>query len=418
MKKNRRSIYAWSFYDWANSAFTTTVMAGFFPLFFKQYWASGMSPSESTFWLGMGNAAAGLFIALLAPLLGAMADQGGLKKRMLLSFAVLGVLMTAGLFFAAQGQWMIALLLYAFGSIGFSGANVFYDAMMVDVSEHEHLHQVSALGFGLGYIGGGLLFALNVWMTLHPTALGMADASEAVRWSFVSVAVWWAVFSIPLVLWVHDPADKQRKPLFQAARAGIKQLQGTFQDLRNLRYIGLFLLAYFLYIDGVNTIARMAIDYGLALGFTSSVLITALLMTQFIAFPAAIALGWLGEHWSAKKVLLICIAVYAAVCIWSSTMQDEMDFYWLAAAIGLVMGGVQSLSRSMYARMIPAHQSAEFFGFFNMLGKFSTVIGPALMGLVSMLTGSPRASILAIVALFSLGGIILYFVNEDAPSRA
>jgi UMF1 family MFS transporter len=417
MKKNQRAIYAWSFYDWANSAFTTTVMAGFFPLFFKQYWANGMSPSESTFWLGMGNAGAGLFIALLAPLLGAMADQGGLKKRMLLSFAILGVLMTAGLFFATQGQWLMALLLYGFGSIAFSGANVFYDAMLVDVSEHEHLHRVSALGFGLGYIGGGLLFALNVWMTLNPTVLGMADAGEAVRWSFVSVAVWWAIFTIPLALWVKEPASERQQPLWQAASAGLKQLKETFKDLRSLRYIALFLLAYFLYIDGVNTIARMAVDYGLALGFESSVLITALLMTQFIAFPAAIAMGWLGEHWHAKGTLLICIAVYAVVCMWSSTMQNEMDFYWLAAAIGLVMGGVQSLSRSMYARMIPAHQSAEFFGFFNMLGKFAAVIGPALMGLVSMLTGSPRASMLAIVALFSLGGIILFFVKEEGVVR-
>ncbi len=410
--KNKPAIYAWAFYDWANSAFATTVMAGFFPLFFKQYWATGMDASESTFWLGMGNACAGLIVAMLAPILGAMADQGGLKKRMLLSFTTLGVLMTAGLFLATEGQWILALLLYCFGALAFSGANVFYDAMIVDVSEHEHLHQTSALGFGLGYLGGGLLFAFNVWMTQNPETFGLASTSEAVRWAFVSVALWWAVFSLPLARYVREADDAASPSLWQAARSGVAQLGGTFKNLRNLRHIWLFLFAYFLYIDGVNTVARMAVDYGLALGFDSSVLIKALLMTQFIAFPAALALGWLGEHWNAKYVLLICIATYAAVCIWSSTMQNSQDFYWLAAAIGLVMGGIQALSRSMYARMIPMNQAAEFFGFFNMLGKFATVLGPALMGLASVLSGSPRVSMLAIVVLFSAGGVLLYFVQE------
>ncbi len=413
----QRPKYAWALYDWANSAFATTVMAGFFPLFFKQYWAAGMDVSESTFWLGMGNAGAGLLIALSAPVLGAFADQGGIKKRMLLGFTCLGVLMTAALFFAGHGQWLLALLLFAFGSIAFSGANIFYDALIVDVSEHEHLHQTSALGFALGYVGGGLLFAFDVWMTLHPQALGMTDAAEAVRWSFVSVALWWAIFSLPLALYVDESAPVHAQHLTHTFRATWHQLLDTFRHLRQLKHIWLFLLAYFLYIDGVNTIARMAVDYGLALGFESSVLITALLMTQFIAFPCAIALGWLGEHWHARYVLLLCIAMYAIVCIWSTTMQNAQDFYWLAAAIGLVMGGVQSLSRSLYARMIPSHQSAEFFGFFNMLGKFATVLGPALMGIASALSGSPRFSIVAVVILFSAGGALLFFVRPPEQQQ-
>ncbi len=421
--KQRKQVYAWALYDWANSAFATTIMAGFFPLFFKQYWAGGMDVGESTFWLGMGNACAGLLVAMAAPILGAFADQGGIKKRMLLGFTTLGVLMTAGLFLAGAGQWPIALLLFAFGSIAFSGANIFYDALIVDVSEARHMHQTSALGYALGYVGGGLLFAFDVWMTLHPQAIGLQDASEAVRYSFLSVALWWAVFTIPLALYVREEATPSEHTLGHTARAAMRQLLATFRDLRGLRDTWLFLLAYFLYIDGVNTIARMAVDYGLALGFHSSVLISALLMTQFIAFPCAIALGWLGERWNAKYVLLGCIAIYAAVCIWSSGMQNERDFYWLAAAIGLVMGGVQSLSRSLYAQMIPAGQAAEFFGFFNMLGKFATVLGPALMGAASMLSGDPRFSILAIVALFSAGGLLLLLVrtpngiqNREKPS--
>ncbi len=410
--KNRRAVYSWALYDWANSAYATTVMAGFFPVFFKQYWAADLTTNESTFWLGVSNAGAGLLIAMLAPILGAMADQGGLKKRMLLSFTVLGILMTAALFLVSEGHWILAVLIYAFGAIGFSGANVFYDALIVDVSEHRQLDRVSALGYALGYIGGGILFAVNVLMTLYPDWFWLADKAEAVRWSFVSVALWWALFTIPLARFVHEQGEEASVHWFQAAKNGFSQLGDTFHHLRNLKQIWLFLLAYFLYIDGVNTVARMAVDYGLSLGFDSGVLITALLMTQFIAFPAALAMGWIGERWSAKGVILISLVVYSGVCIWSTTMQQSVDFYWLAAAIGLVMGGVQALSRSMYARMIPKQQAAEFFGFFNMLGKFAAVIGPALMGLTSLVSGSARFSILVIVGLFAAGAIILYYVDN------
>lgn len=412
-----RSVYSWAMYDWANSAYTTTVMAGFFPVFFKSYWATSLSATESTFWLGSANALAALIVALFAPVLGAMADQGGLKKRMMLSFTAMAVVMTAALFLVGQGLWQWALLVYLLGAIAFSGANVFYDALIVDVAGNRELDRASALGYGLGYIGGGLLFALNVGMTLHPEWFGLSDKAEAVRWSFLSVAAWWALFTLPLWRWVHEAHDGARVTLFQAARAGFGQLADTFAHLRSLRQVWLFLLAYFFYIDGVNTVARMAVDYGMALGFDSSVLIQALLLTQFVAFPAAIALGWAGERWGSKPVLLLSIAVYALVCVWSSGMREASDFYWLAAVIGLVMGGVQALSRSMFARMIPRHQATEFFGFFNMLGKFSAVIGPALMGVVSLLSGSSRVSILGVVVLFVIGAVILCYVQEPEVEK-
>jgi UMF1 family MFS transporter len=406
-------MWSWAIYDWANSAYATTVMAGFFPIFFKQFWAADLPTNESTFWLGLSNAGAGLLIALLAPVLGAMADQGGLKKRMLLSFTTMGVLMTAALFLVGEGYWLLAVLIYAFGAIGFSGANIFYDALIVDVAEHKRLDRVSAFGYALGYLGGGLLFAINVLMTLHPDWFLLASNAEAVRWSFITVALWWALFTLPLASNVHEVGEEVSAHWLEAARKGFTQLRDTFRHLRGLKQIWLFLLAYFLYIDGVNTVARMAVDYGLSLGFEASVLVTALLLTQFIAFPAALAMGWIGEQWSAKGVILISLAVYSAVCIWSSTMQQASDFYWLAAAIGLVMGGVQALSRSMYARMIPRHQAAEFFGFFNMLGKFAAVLGPALMGVASIVSGSARFSILVIVALFVAGAVLLYQVDEN-----
>lgn len=407
-----RPVLAWALYDWANSAYATVVMAGFFPIFFKQFWAADMAVSESTFWLGAANAVAGLVIALAAPLLGAMADQGGLKKRFLMLFTFLGVLMTAALFLLVQGAWQMAVAVYVLGAIGFAGSNIFYDAMIVDVAEHSALDRVSAFGYGLGYIGGGLLFAISVWMTLDPALFGLADAAAAVRLSFLLTAIWWAVFALPIMLFVHEQGEAEQVAWRATARAGWHQFRETFSHVRRLRMVFLFLLAYFFYIDGVGTVIRMAVDYGLSLGFTSDVLIKALLLTQFVAFPAAIAWGRIGERIGGKRSIMICIGVYMLVCIWGYAMQSEHDFYLLAIVIGLVMGGIQALSRSMYARMIPKDQAAEFFGFYNMLGKFAAIMGPMLMGLASLLTGSARLSILAILILFAAGGLLLYRVNE------
>jgi len=411
---DRRAIYAWAMYDWANSAYSTTVMAGFFPIFFKQFWASGMSVNESTFWLGVGNAVAGLFVAVMAPVLGAIADQGSLKKRMLLAFTILGVLMTAALFLVEQGAWMIAVMLYVFGAIGFAGSNVFYDALIVDVAEEKSMDRVSSLGYAVGYIGGGLMFAVCVVMTINPEWFYFTDSSEAVRFSFLLVALWWSLFTVPLVLSVHERGETEKVLWRRSIAAGWRQFVGTFQRIRRLRMVFLFLAAYFLYIDGVGTIIRMAVDYGLSLGFRSDVLIKSLLLTQFVAFPAALAWGRIAEIWSAKASIIACIAVYIGICIWSVGMQNSSDFYLLAAAVGLVMGGIQALSRSLYARLIPVEQSAEFFGFYNMLGKFAAVLGPLLMGAASMLSGSVRLSILVVVLLFAAGGLLLYRVKVES----
>ncbi len=410
---DRKTVYTWAVYDWANSAYSTTVMAGFFPIFFKQFWAADLSVNESTFWLGIANAVAGLVVALLAPVLGAVADQGGLKKRMLISFTVLGVLMTAGLFLVAHGAWVLAVMLYVFGAIGFSGSNVFYDALIVDVAEEPELDRVSALGYALGYIGGGLQFAVSVLMVLYPDWFGLAESSEAVQISFLMVALWWGLFTLPLVGSVHERGEAERVEWRQTFVAGWQQFIETFHHVRRLRVVFLFLAAYFLYIDGVGTIIRMAVDYGLALGFESSVLIIALLLTQFVAFPAALAWGRIGEKWGAKNSILICIGVYIGICLWGYGMESTRDFYLLAGTIGLVMGGIQALSRSMYARLIPTNQAAEFFGFYNMLGKFAAVLGPLMMGAASMLSGSARISILVIVLLFAAGGMLLYRVNIE-----
>ncbi|MGB5606933.1 MAG: MFS transporter [Gammaproteobacteria bacterium] len=412
-----RQRWGWALYDWANSAFATTVMAGFFPVFFKQYWNAGLDPATSTFRLGMVNSLASLVIVLLAPLLGAMADHMSRRKAMLLAFAFLGALMTAGLYLVEAGDWVLASALYVMAVIGFSGSNIFYDSLLPFVTRTDRVDQTSALGFALGYLGGGLLLAVNVLMTLHPDWFGIADASHAVRLSFLIVAVWWLVFSLPLLLLVEEP-DGARRPLAPAVVvAGVQRVWQTLHEVRKLRNAWLFLIAYWLYIDGVDIIVRMAVDYGLSLGFDHKDLISALLITQFTGFPAALLFGWLGSRIGAKAGIFIALSIYVLVTVGGSLMTEVTDFYTLAFLIGLAQGGIQALSRSLYTRLIPAGRSAEFFGFYNMLGKFAAILGPAMMGLVGALSGSPRIGILSLLVLFLGGAGVLMMVRINKTGQ-
>ncbi|MGV6827516.1 MAG: MFS transporter [bacterium] len=402
---SRRSQLSWAFYDWANSAFATVVMAGFFPVFFKDYWASELSATDSTFWLGVGNSVASILVVILAPVIGALADQGGRKKQLLFLFAFLGVLMTAGLYLVASGHWVPAIILYAIGVIGFSGSIVCYDAMLVDVAPEAELDRISAGGFALGYLGGGVLFAVNVFMVLKPGFFGLGGAAEAVKLSFLMVAGWWAIFSLPVLLLVPGPVN----PVRPAApiRGAFRELRSTFQEIRSQRMAFLFLIAYWLYIDGVDTIVRMAVDYGMSVGFESSDLLTALLVTQFVGFPAALVFGQIGKKLGPKTGIRIALVIYILVVFWAYRMEATWEFYGLAVAIGLVQGGIQSLSRSLYARLIPTERAGAFFGFYNMLGKFAAVLGPVLVGSVSVMTGDPRAGILSVLVLFVAGALVL-----------
>jgi UMF1 family MFS transporter len=422
---NRKAVFGWGMYDWANSAFATTVMAGFFPIFFKQYWSHGTDATLSTARLGLANSIAGVLVAMSAPLLGAIADRSSSRKRFLLVFAALGVLMTSSLTFVAQGNWVMAVFLFVCATVGFSGSNIFYDSLITVVSSEKKMDQVSALGFSMGYLGGGVLFALNVWMTLRPETFGFADAASAVRFSFLTVGIWWAVFSLPLAFLVKEPAGAGEEKGGGVVRAGAAQLAATFRELRHLKTIALFLAAYWLYIDGVDTIVRMAVDYGISIGFEANDLIVALLVTQFVGFPSAIAFGFLGSKIGAKRVILIAIAVYLVLTLWAAFINERYEFYVMAVVIGLVQGGVQALSRSFYARIIPPDKSAEYFGFYNMLGKFAAVIGPVLMGGTGLFIRSlgyssdtaTRVSITTISLLFVAGGVLLFFVDEEKGRR-
>jgi UMF1 family MFS transporter len=410
-----RQVWAWAWYDWASSAFATTVMAGFFPVFFKEFWSTGADVSLSTLRLGTASSAASLTVALLAPVLGAIADGSAARRVFLLWFAGLGIAATASLFLVPGGAWLAAAVVYVVAIVGFSGANVFYDSLLVTVAPPGRSDFVSALGFSVGYLGGGVLFALNVAMTLWPSVFGLASAADAVRVSFLTVAAWWTAFSLPLVLHVREgEPPAARAGIAVRVGEGLRELADTFRRARELRTILLFLAAYWLYIDGVHTIVRMAVDYGLALGFPSNTLIVALLITQFVGFPAALFFGKIGERAGPRRGILVGIAVYVGVALWGYRMQSVWEFYVLAGTVGLVQGGVQSLSRSYYARLIPRDRPAQFFGFYNLMGRFAAVLGPLIMGGVSYATGNPRLSILAIIVLFIAGAALLTRVRTPA----
>jgi len=409
MLDDRRTIWSWSLYDWANSAFATTIMAGFFPLFFKAYWANQSSVQESTFYLGLANSISGIVVAALAPVLGAIADRGSAKKKFLFIFAFLGVLATASLWMVEQGFWQMAVIVYIAGTVGFSGGNIFYDALLPSVASEKKVDYVSSLGFAMGYLGGGVLFLVNVVMYLKPALFGIPDGSTAIRLSFLSVAIWWAVFSIPVFLWVKEPEDQTPVPITKAVGLGLRELKSTFKEIKYLRVVGMFLIAYWLYMDGVDTIIRMAVDYGMSLGFPSSSLITALLIVQFVAFPGTLMYNFFASKIGVKRAIIVSILAYSAITVLGFLMTEIWHFYALAIAIGFFQGGIQALSRSLYTRIIPVDKAAEFFGFYNMLGKFAVVIGPVMMGTVTLITGNIRYGILSILILFVLGA---YFLSK------
>jgi len=407
----RRAVFGWAMYDWANSSFACTVMAGFFPLFFKQFWNAGVPATESTFRLGIANGAASFIVALVAPLVGAIADKGSARVRLLGLFTVLGAAMTAGLFLVSKGDWLTASILYVVASLGFWGGNQFYASLLTDVSEEHEYDLVSGYGYAMGYLGGGLLFALNVAMVLKPAMFGLADAGEAVRWSFVSVGIWWAGFTLFTLLLVRERSTQAALPAAAAIRAGTAELLNTLRHIRGDHTLLWFLLAYWFYIDGVNTIIKMAVDYGLSLGLKQNSLITALLVVQFVGFPAALGFGWLGQKMGPRAGILLGLAVYGAIAFYAYFLHTETQFMVMAIIIGLVQGGVQSLSRSLFGRLVPAGKAGEFFGFYNLMGKAAAILGPTLTGVVALETHDSRLAILSITILFVIGGAFLMRVR-------
>ena len=416
-KKYKKDAISWALYDWANSAFATTVMAGFFPIFYKSYWASDLSNLESTAMVGYANSLSGLIVVLLAPILGAYADIGTKRKKLLLLFASLGILCTASFYFIPQGEWMLAALLYAIAAVGFSGGNVFYDSLIVSVSDNENRNRVSALGYSLGYLGGGLLFLINVIMFLNPQLFGIESQSNAVLLSFFMVAVWWAFFSIPLLKNVKEQESERENPrFFQALKQSFNEVYQTLTEVRKYKNVAIFLLAYWFYMDGIDTIVRMATAYGADIGLDAASMITALILTQFVGFPSTLIFGYFADRLGFKKILTIGILIYILISIFASRITTAAEFYAMAIVVGLVMGGVQAVSRAYFSSIIPKDKEAQFFGFYNLVGKSAVVAGPALLAWISMIFNTPRAGILGLLVLFIPGLILLWMIPKETNS--
>lgn len=409
---NRQSL-SWALYDCGTSAFALSVMAVLFPLVLGSYWSAGAEGGTVTARLALANAGASLVVFLLAPILGAVSDSGGFRKRFLFLFACLGAAATAGLGLVGEGGWPAAILLFMVASIGYYSANVFYDSLIVDVSRPRYYSALSALGFALGYFGSAILLTLHVVALRAPAAFGFDDAQAVMPFVFLSSGAWWFLFLLPLMRFVRESAPHV-PPRTGVVKDAYRALQATFLEIRRYREAVRFLGAYFLYIGGVFTVIVMAVNFGQRLGFSQTDLVTALLITNFAGFPATLAYGYLGHRFGPKRALFLGLSVYIAVACWAVFLRDVQQFYLMAIAIGCVQGGVQGMSRSLYAALIPSDKSGEFFGFYNTLTKLAHVLGPGLVGLGTLLSNDPKFLLVPLLPLFVIGALLLLRVREPA----
>ncbi len=401
-------------YDWANSAFATTIMAAVLPVFYSSVAAVGLTKTQATSYWGYTNTIGMLIIALSAPLLGAIADHSGTRKRFLGVFALVGIVFTGLLVLISTGDWLMASILYIFARVGFAGANIFYDSLLPHVAGRDKMDRVSTLGYALGYLGGGLLLSINLAMILRPSFFHIPDPQWSSRFSFLSVAIWWGIFSVPIFKNVKEPEaipfiGESKKRL----KAGFQRLWKTFREIRRFKEAFKFLIAFWIYNDGIGTIIIMAVIFGTEIGIAHGHLIGAILAVQFIGVPFSILFGRLAKLIGAKISILIGLVLYTAIAIGGYFIYDPLHFWMLAILVGFVQGGTQALSRSLYGRLIPRDRSAEFFGFYDISSKFSGIIGPMLFGIVGQITGSSRLGIIALVIFFIGGGVVLTFVNEE-----
>jgi len=414
----RRAVRAWCMYDWANSAFATTVMAAMYPPFFRSLAeAAGLPSALATAYWGYTASIALIIISLASPVLGAIADSAHARKQFLAVFVALGVGASAAFTLNGSDTWLLAALLFIVGNIGFAGANVFYEALLPSLASGGQLDRISARGYAVGYLGGGLLLVVNTAWVLRPDLFGMPDSAFAVRASFISVAVWWALFSIPLFRHVPEPPASRSSISRNPISEGFRRLATTFREIRRYRHLLVFLFAFWIYNDGISTIIKMATAYGDEIGIGLEHLIGALVLTQFVGFPCALLFGRLAGRLGTKRSIMIALGVYSVICIAGYFMNRPWHFWLLAAAVGTVQGGAQALSRSLFASMVPRHKTAEFFGFFSASGKFAGIFGPLVFGLVSQLTGASRLSIVVLVIFFIAGAILLARVDEQAGER-
>lgn len=412
-----REERSWILYDVGNSAFVLVMVTAIMPLFFKEFAAAGQPDAVATANWGFANSAASLILALLAPILGALADYRDRKKIFFTTFLFFGLLFTLGLPFIQQGQWVLCLLLFIGARVGWAGANIFYDAFLTDVTSPKRMDSISARGFAWGYIGSVIPFLAIIGLILHATDDTGGLPAQETKIGFIIVALWWLLLSVPALK--HLRQTHYLPPVAAPVTDSLRRLARTFRQIRRHRQIFLFLSAYFFYIDGVGTIISMSTAYGSDLGFGPTMLIVMLLFIQVVAFPCTLLYGRLAKYFSTKTMLLAGISVYTLVTLLAFFLPAIHNLFWKTATFWCIaflvassMGGIQALSRSYYGKLLPAKQSAEFFGFYNVFGKFAAISGPFLMGLVGRLTGDTRWGVLCILALFVIGGLLLKQIEE------
>jgi UMF1 family MFS transporter len=409
---------AWAWYDWANSVYFTTVITAVFPTFYATYAAKGYDPAQATARFALLTTVSVAFVAVLSPILGALADHIGIKKRMLAIFMSIGALSCGAMVMIGEGDIGLASVLFFIGNIGVSGSTVFYDSLLPHVAAPEETDRVSAAGYVMGYISGGVLLLLNLAWILQPAMFGFANSAAATKASFVAVAIWWAVFSIPLFRNVPEPPASGSSSEGFALGAAFTRLARTFKEIRRYRHAFLLFLAMLLYQDGIQTVIRMSSVYGAEVGIDQNAQIAAFVMVQFVGIPFGLLFGRLGTRFGSKTLIFLSIGVFIVATALAYFMTTVTHFFMLAFLIATCMGGAQALSRAMFARLIPQDRTSEFFGFYAVSERFATILGPALFTISVMLTGSSRTAILAIIALFVAGGFVLTLVDEKEGMRA
>jgi UMF1 family MFS transporter len=410
-------------YDWANSAMVCTIVTAVFPIYFSKVACADVAPEVASGRLALATTIGMVLIAVASPILGAYADHAAQKKRLLGIFLALGLASVAAMFFIHEGDWKLASILFILANIGANGSFVFYDALLPHIASHDEIDRVSTAGYALGYVGGGILLALNLAWIQKPGWFGLpteAGATLPARLAFLSVAVWWLVFSIPLFRRVAEPglgADADRWAGHHPVRATMMRLKETGRDLRRYRQGFLMLLAFLIYNDGIGTIIRMATIYGAELKIEAGAMIASILIVQFVGIPFSFAFGTLAGKLGVKRSILLGLIVYTVICVVGYSMKTSRDFLILAVLVGTVQGGTQALSRSLFASLIPRSRSGEFFGFFAVVEKFAGIFGPAVFWVINALTGSSRGAILAVVGFFAVGGLLLMMVDVEEGQR-
>jgi len=421
---DRPAVRAWMLYDWANSAMYVVIVTAIFPTFFGSVAAKGLPAVEATSRFSLATTLGLTIIAVLSPIRGGIADHSAAKKRLLGAFLAFGAAAVAAMFFIQQGQWVFAAILFILANIGVNGSFVFYDSLLPHVAAPEEMDRVSTAGYALGYLGGGLFLVACLAIILAPAAFGLpsgaglspSQATLPTRITFLLTALWWAGFSIPLFRHVPEPPGRAldaEEARLGALRASFRRLGATFRKLRGYRQAFLLLLAFLIYSDGVGTIIRMAAIYGEEIGITRTTMIAAIALVQFVGVPFAYLFGGLAHRIGTRPAIFLGLATYLGISVLGYFMQSDRDFILLAVLVGMVQGGVQALSRSLFASMVPRHLSGEFFGFFAVFEKFAGILGPAMFYVAIALTGSSRAALLSVVVFFLVGGALLAKVNVE-----